>query len=658
MQYFTEEMDLNLRFYVSILQSYMEYLNTEKNQNKELIKEWQCNIKPFLYKKYPFVQSGIFSLNADVKLLMEEIEALIKKSKDNDNIYIKKNIRQNCNINRNKEREKEKEKEEDDLSPLKINCLNIEKEQEKYYTNTNPNLNLNINTIKLDNIEEEEENNINNINDINNINIKVNKSSSIASKSTSVSIYDEFNYKDNIKDNYLTEINQKTRSFILNKEINPNFIEEFETERVTIVHKIKDKNIISKMTFNLFLKKIVISNFYNDNIIYATNFAEQCFYFIKKEIIFKKIMSCFHYYTQLKVPFVQRKNLIYFMNLLIIKMYSHYTTINQKDEIILLIKDFYNNVISEIKQNINKSKKPGEIIQHFFVEGINAIKQGVNNINKNIMDNLLEKKKKIIKNNNNESNNKINNNTEKEDLKQKSNNNKKKDKKNTNNVINIAENKIFYSELNIISPKKKTSDFVENHFEEDDKNKESLINSLISSILDVESLNESNKKPFKEKEYNFSPKILSFIQKGEEFISLINSFNFDKITGMNNYLIMISNYKNDKSLEKCLMTAKKDYYNLIDFLKCFKDTNLLSDKNNVSLKKQECSLLICKIIKELSQFLVDYNFVIELVNSNKYNTYSRMLKKIKKLDKDNVLNQDNVNVIKLIMEKELENEAI
>jgi hypothetical protein len=83
-------MDLNLRFYVSILQSYMEYLDIEKNQNKELIKEWQSNISPFLYKKYPFEQSGIFSLNADVKLLIEEIEALIKKSKNSDNIYIKK----------------------------------------------------------------------------------------------------------------------------------------------------------------------------------------------------------------------------------------------------------------------------------------------------------------------------------------------------------------------------------------------------------------------------------------------------------------------------------------------------------------------------------------------------------------------------------------
>ena len=417
-------MDFELRFYVSILQSYMEYLDKEKNHNKELIKEWQSNISPFLYKKYPFHKSGIFSLNADVHFLMEEIEALIKKSKVNDNIYIKKNIRQNYNINRNKEKEKEKE---DDLSPLKINCLNIEKEQEKYDTNTNLNinLNLNINSIKLDSIEEE-----NNINDINNINIKVNKSSSIASKSTSVSIYDEFNNKDNIKDNYLTEINQKTRSFILNKEINPNFIEEFETERVTIVHKIKDKNIISKMTFNLFLKKIVINNFYIENIFYATNFAEQCFYFIKKEIIFKKIMSCFNYYTQLKVPFIQRRNLIYFMNLLIVKMYSHYITINQKDEIILLIKDFYNNVISEIKHNINKSKKPGEIIQNFFVEGINAIKQGVNNINKNIMDNIEKKMKKNKNNNNNNNNNESNSKINNKEIENKNDNKDNQEKEN------------------------------------------------------------------------------------------------------------------------------------------------------------------------------------------------------------------------------------
>ena len=402
----------------------MEYLFSENNQNKELIKEWQSNISPFLLKKYPFQQSGIFNLNADVKYLIEEIDTLIKKgnkSNNINNVYIKKNVKQNININRNKEREKE----EDDLSPLKINCIKLEKEQEKYDTN------LNLNIIKLDNTEEE-----------NTINIKIKKSASIASKSTSVSIYDEFNNKYNIKDNCLNELNTKTRSFILNKELNPNFFEEFETERTTIVHKTRDKSIITKMTFNLFLKKIVINNFYNEYIIYATNFSEQCFYFIKKEIVFKKVMSCFRYYSQLKVPFVQRKNLIYFMNLLVIKMYTHYITVNIKDEIISLIKEFYNNVISEIKQNINKSKKPSEIIQNFFFGGINAIKEGVNNFNKNIKENL-EKKKKMFKNNNTELHNKINNNVEKEDLKQKNNinNNKETENKNVTNKNNDNDNK-------------------------------------------------------------------------------------------------------------------------------------------------------------------------------------------------------------------------
>ena len=415
---FTEEIDLNLRFYVSILQSYMNYLYAHNNLDKELVNEWQNNISPFLYKKYPFQQKGIFNLNADIKYLIEEIDTLIKKQNrlNNNNIYVKKTIRKDSNINKNKEKgktnDKTKKKEEDDLSPLKINNLNIEEELEKEE---------NINIIKLNKIED------------NNINMKVIKSSSIASKSTSVSIYDELNKKHSIKKNYDTEINNKPRSFIINQEINPNFADEFETERITIVHKKKEKIIISKMTFNLFLKKIVIHNFYNENIIYATNFSEQCFYFIKKEIVFKKIINCFQYYTQLKVPFNQRRNLIYFMNLLVIKMYNHYVKINTKDEIILLIKEFYNNVISEIKSIAYPSKKPTVIIQNFFVEGINAIKQGVNTINRNIMGGV--EKMKNIKNNNTEPNNKINN-IEKEDTKHK-----KTENINNQNIVNNKDDK-------------------------------------------------------------------------------------------------------------------------------------------------------------------------------------------------------------------------
>ena len=426
---FTEEIDLNLRFYVSILQSYMNYLYAHNNLDKELVNEWQNNISPFLYKKYPFEQKGIFNLNADIKYLIEEIDTLIKKQNrlNNNNIYVKKTIRKDSNINKNKEKgkinDKTEKKNEDDLSPLKINNLNIEEELEKEE---------NINIIKLNKIED------------NNINMKVIKSSSIASKSTSVSIYDELNKKHSIKKNYDTEINNKPRSFIINQEINPNFADEFETERITIVHKKKEKIIISKMTFNLFLKKIVIHNFYNENIIYATNFSEQCFYFIKKEIVFKKIINCFQYYTQLKVPFNQRRNLIYFMNLLVIKMYNHYVKINTKDEIILLIREFYNNVISEIKSIAYPSKKPTVIIQNFFVEGINAIKQGVNTINRNIMGGV--EKMKNIKNNNTEPNNKINN-IEKEVTKHK-----KTENINNQNIVNNKDDKDIndYKEKEII----------------------------------------------------------------------------------------------------------------------------------------------------------------------------------------------------------------
>ena len=426
---FTEEIDLNLRFYVSILQSYMNYLYAHNNLDKELVNEWQNNISPFLYKKYPFEQKGIFNLNADIKYLIEEIDTLIKKQNrlNNNNIYVKKTIRKDSNINKNKEKgkinDKTEKKNEDDLSPLKINNLNIEEELEKEE---------NINIIKLNKIED------------NNINMKVIKSSSIASKSTSVSIYDELNKKHSIKKNYDTEINNKPRSFIIIQEINPNFADEFETERITIVHKKKEKIIISKMTFNLFLKKIVIHNFYNENIIYATNFSEQCFYFIKKEIVFKKIINCFQYYTQLKVPFNQRRNLIYFMNLLVIKMYNHYVKINTKDEIILLIKEFYNNVISEIKSFAYPSKKPTVIIQNFFVEGINAIKQGVNTINRNIMGGV--EKMKNIKNNNTKPNNKINN-IEKEDTKHK-----KTENINNQNIVNNKDDKDIndYKEKEII----------------------------------------------------------------------------------------------------------------------------------------------------------------------------------------------------------------
>jgi len=178
------------------------------------------------------------------------------------------------------------------------------------------------------------------------------------------------------------------------------------------------------MTYNLFLKKIVIKNFLDNYIMYATNFAEQCFYFMKKDIVFKKAINCYKYYAQLKVPFNQRINLIYFINILIIKMYSYYEEIDSKDEILILLKEFYNDFMNELKQLIQpiEPKTASEKVHKFITEGINTIKQGINNININIKDKIknYNNQKPNSKNDKNEDNttSNINNNNKEEELKQ------------------------------------------------------------------------------------------------------------------------------------------------------------------------------------------------------------------------------------------------
>ena len=97
---FNDEIDLNLRFYVSILQSYIQY---KKTPNKELIKFWENDIKPYLKNTYPFQQNGIFTVNADVKFLIKEIDDLIAKgnssSNTNNNTDSKNTINEKNNNN-------------------------------------------------------------------------------------------------------------------------------------------------------------------------------------------------------------------------------------------------------------------------------------------------------------------------------------------------------------------------------------------------------------------------------------------------------------------------------------------------------------------------------------------------------------------------------
>jgi hypothetical protein len=365
-----DEIDLNLRFYVSILQSYIEYLRT---RDKIIKKGWKEEIKPFLLKVYPFTQDGIFNINADIKYLINDIDTIIEKSEFN-NINIDNILNENKNIIY-----KEKDEFEDDLDIIKIDI------EEK--------LNNDNNQIK-DNLKEDYKDDY----EIERIKRPFefkNHSPTLASKSTSFSLNDDLNEKmneNNVRHSYTAELKTLLPKI---KEITPFFSDEFETQGITIVKKNK---IITQMTLNLFLKKIVVGNFFDEYLEYTINFTEQCFYFMKREIVFKKIIDCYRYYTEIKVPFDQRKKLINFMSLLVIKLYYCFTRIDQKEEILSIIKKFYNDRIKEIKPMIIGDQKSGNTIQGIFLEGINYIKNSMNKL-MNSDNNENKHKEKEIENN-------------------------------------------------------------------------------------------------------------------------------------------------------------------------------------------------------------------------------------------------------------------
>ena len=434
----------------------MEYLRTPDNIIK---KGWKEEIKPFLLKVYPFTQNGIFNINADIKFLINDIDNIIEQS-DFDNINIDNILNENKNIIY-----KEKEEFEDDLDIIKIDI------EEK--------LNNDKNQIK-DNLKEDYKDDY----EIERIKRPFefkNHSPTLASKSTSFSLNDEPNEKmnpNNVRHSYTAEFKTLLPKI---KEITPFFSDEFETQGTTIV---KNNIIITQMTLNLFLKKIVVGNFFDEYIEYTINFTEQCFYFMKREIIFKKLIDCYNYYTEIKVPFDQRKKLINFTSLLVIKLYYCFTRIDQQEEILSIIKQFYNDRINEIKPMLAKNQKSGNSIQGIFLEGINYIKSSVN---------------KFMNNENNENKEKENNEIKKENIDIKENLNIILSKRIKSNKEPKQKNIIFKEEK---SNKEKEKGKEEKRGKEKDKETieeqtleecEEIINTLKNTIPKAEILSQTEK---------------------------------------------------------------------------------------------------------------------------------------------------------------------
>ena len=147
-------------------------------------------------------------------------------------------------------------------------------------------------------------------------------------------------------------------SFNLITNMSPKFKEiEEELEGVNIEYKDKTKNVIDNISIDLLLKKIIFENFLEKNTLLIYHFCQQCFCFVTKDILFKKLFDCYKIYKDKKIPLDKIKNLIEFINILVIEMNEYYEKVNLKDMQILLIKKFYNELIRDLIDNFQEEEK-------------------------------------------------------------------------------------------------------------------------------------------------------------------------------------------------------------------------------------------------------------------------------------------------------------
>ena len=147
-------------------------------------------------------------------------------------------------------------------------------------------------------------------------------------------------------------------SFNLIMNMSPKFKEiEEELEGVNIEYKDKTKNIIDNISIDLLLKKIIFENFLEKNTLLIYHFCQQCFCFVTKDILFKKLFDCYKIYKEKKIPLDKIKNLIEFINILVVEMNEYYEKVNFKDMQILLIKKFFSELISDLIDNFQEGEK-------------------------------------------------------------------------------------------------------------------------------------------------------------------------------------------------------------------------------------------------------------------------------------------------------------
>lgn len=236
-------------------------------------------------------------------------------------------------------------------------------------------------------------------------------------------MYNSFSYKTKKEDNNiylkLTQMKEIDNSIDLNiKNIkDPLFVDEKEMKGKNIeflkgknenleinnyTHT-KDKNNLSNISLNLFVKKIAKDNLRTKYSFLYKSFLEQFNIFLTPNIIIEKIINAFNYYK--KESSIEYPELINLLNNIISKTYN---SIKNNTETFTKLKNFYNEIkkatwlkdyLKEDTLNINYILNNGgeEFDLNFTKYSISNRKKNIIFINKNAIPKANNKKKFLIK---------------------------------------------------------------------------------------------------------------------------------------------------------------------------------------------------------------------------------------------------------------------
>jgi len=465
---FTHEKDCTVRFFLIVIQSYIENI---KKFDKNLLNVWQNEIKPFILDKYPLKKEDLFVINSDFNFFIEMIDSLKEQyAKPTETPKEEKEKETNNeNVNNNKTEEKNDIKSDNNMNESDNNFKETlhrsvgvfskkngkEKEKRKWGANihkiysNNINYKDDINNKKLiskidnllkefilKNIKEKKRNNsmINlrphsqtvtseTTNDSSIIEENLNINNLISTNSKDLSSNNNNNNDQKTKDIYSNILKDnkegqkekiqkektlvKSKSISLLREMTPFFRDEGPIEGKTIIYK-QSENKLTHIFPDVMLQKIIKEDFMNKNVLLIYHFCQQCFCFVNKEIFFRKILSCYKFYKK-NTSKKKLVNLIEFVNVLVIEMFRYYQKINLKDVYVTIIKQFYNELITDLissldnvdnadsEKGISSSDSDDENnIHNFRFESIDYYNNENNiNTNKNNYKYILNKKSLI-----------------------------------------------------------------------------------------------------------------------------------------------------------------------------------------------------------------------------------------------------------------------